>query len=47
MKEIINQTEGSLLGPLEMVFVAIGEELGNFLDKSIDRLFEVVNKDEP
>ncbi len=46
MKDLITKAEGSLLGPLEVVFVAIGEELGNFLDKSIDRLFEAINKDE-
>ncbi|MBO6248818.1 MAG: hypothetical protein J6L98_02010 [Bacteroidales bacterium] len=46
MKDLITKAEGSLLGPLEAVFVAIGEELGNFLDKSIDRLFEAINKDE-
>lgn len=33
----------SPLGPLESVFVTIGEELGHFLDKSIDRIFDTFN----
>lgn len=40
------ETMGKLspLGPLENVFIAIGEELGDFLDKSIDRIFETIKK---
>ena len=33
----------SPLGPLESAFITIGEELGHFLDKSIDRFFETLN----
>ena len=41
MKEILEKIGGhSPLGPLEGVFVAVGEELGNFLDKAIDRIFD-------
>ena len=32
----------SPLGPLEAVFVVVGEELGNFLNKSIDRIFDAI-----
>ena len=42
------ETMGKLspLGPLENVFIAIGEELGDFLDKSIDRIFETIKKED-
>ena len=44
MNEIIEKLGGSSpLGPLEVVCRTIGEELGNFLDRSIDRIFEAIN----
>lgn len=46
MKDIIESMgKMSPLGPLESVFITIGEELGHFLDKSIDRFFETLNND--
>lgn len=46
MKNIIEgMGKMSPLGPLESVFITIGEELGHFLDKSIDRIFETINSD--
>lgn len=43
MKKILeNMGTPSPLGPLELVFVAVGEELGNFLNKSIDRIFDAI-----
>ena len=35
----------SPLRPLESVFITLGEELGHFLDKSIDRIFETLSND--
>lgn len=46
MKDIIETMgKASPLGPYESVLVTIGEELGHFLDKSIDRVFETLNND--
>ena len=43
MKKILeNMGTPSPLGPLEAVFVVVGEELGNFLNKSIDRIFDAI-----
>lgn len=44
MKDIIERMgKESPLGPLESVFVTIGEELGYFLDRTIDRIFETLD----
>lgn len=44
MKDIIESMgKMSPLGPLESIFITIGEELGHFLDKSIDRIFETLD----
>lgn len=46
MKDIIESMgKMSPLGPLESIFITIGEELGHFLDKSIDRIFETLDND--
>ena len=43
MKQMLeNMGTPSPLGPLEAVFVVVGEELGNFLNKSIDRIFDAI-----
>lgn len=39
MKEILEKIGSpSPLGPLEGVFVAVGQEFGDFLDKAIERI---------
>ena len=44
MEDIIESMgKMSPLRPLESVFITLGEELGHFLDKSIDRFFETLN----
>ena len=46
MKDIIESMgKMSPLGPLESIFITIGEELGHFLDKSIDRIIETLDND--
>ena len=46
MEDIIESMgKMSPLGPLKSVFITLGEELGHFLDKSIDRIFETLNSD--
>lgn len=41
-KLIESMGKTSPLGPLESVFITIGEELGHFLDKTVDRIFETL-----
>jgi len=46
MKDIIESMgKTSPLGPLESVFVTLGQELGSFLDKAIDRIFETLDNE--
>ena len=46
MQDLINKLSHSPLGPLEGVCSAIGQELGMFLNRSIDKIFGALEKKE-